>query len=134
MRGQRGSVVLWFALMAPFLIAMVGLATDAGYLYNRRQHLQDVADDAARTGAERLDTTAYYRRQLIILDPLAARAAALAYLAEVAPSDAAAVQADPQQVVVTLHEQVPLPFLRAVGITMATVGAQSVAAPLRNGR
>lgn len=134
MRGQRGSVVLWFALMAPFLIAAVGLATDAGYLYNRRQHLQDVADDAARTGAEQIDAASYYRRQVVVLAPSAARAAALAYLADVAPGAAADVQADPQEVAVSLHEQVPLPFLRAVGIASATVGAQSVAAPMRNGR
>lgn len=134
MRGQRGSVVLWFALLAPFLIGVAGLATDAGYLYNRRQHLQDVADDAARTGAERLDAATYYGRQVIVLDPPEARAAALAYLAEVAPDDAASVQAAPRQVVVTLQEQVPLPFLRAIGIATATVGAQSSAAPLREGR
>ena len=134
MNRQRGSVVLWFALMAPFLIAIVGLATDAGYLYNRRQHLQDVADDAARMGAEQLDVAAYYRQQLVVLDPAAARRAALVYLADVAPGDAAAVQADPQRIMVSVQEQVPLPFLRAVGISSAAVGAQSVAAPTRNGR
>ena len=134
MKGQRGSVVLWFALMAPFLIGIVGLATDAGYVYNQRQQLQAIADDAARTGAERLDRTAYYNRQVVALDPPAARAAVLAYLATVAPDDPAAVLADPRQVTVTLHERVTLPFLRAVGITAAVVGAQSVAAPLPNGR
>lgn len=134
MKSQRGSVVLWFALMAPFLIAVVGLATDAGYLYDRRQHLQDVADDAARTGAEQLDAATYYRQQVVVLDPSAARAAALAYLADIAPGDAADVQAAPQDVAVSLHEQVPLPFLRAVGIASASVGARSVAAPMRNGR
>ena len=133
MGGQRGSVALWFAVMAPFLIAIVGLATDAGYVYNQREHLQAIADDAARTGAERLDTAAYYTQQAVRLDPTAARAAALAYLADVAPDDAVDVQADPQHVVVTVQEHVAPPFLRAVGIRSATVGAQGVASPLRNG-
>ena len=133
MKQQRGSVLLWFAVMLPFLLGIAGLATDAGYLYVRRQHLQDVADDAARTGAERLDQRAYYDRQMSAIDPPAARAAALAYLADVAPDDAAQVSADARRVAVTLHEQVPRPFLRAVGLLTATVGAQGVAAPLWNG-
>lgn len=133
MTAQRGSVLLWFALMLPLFIGVVGLATDAGYVYNQRQRLQDVADDAARTGAERLDECAYYERQVIAVDPAAARQAALAYLADVAPADTATVQADPQRVFVALREQVPLPFLRALGLPSADVTVRSSAAPRRNG-
>ena len=52
MSPQRGSVVLWFALMLPVLIAMVGLATDAGYLYDQRQRLQAEEDFTGRTARD----------------------------------------------------------------------------------
>ena len=129
---ERGQALLWFALMLPFLLGIVGLATDAGTVYVQRQALQMVADDAARTGAERIDPRTYYDRQALVLDPPVARAAALAYLDDVAPSAPAEVQADPQHVTVTVRRRVPLPFLRAVGIQTATVGARGIASP-RNG-
>jgi Flp pilus assembly protein TadG len=124
---DRGQALLWFALMLPFLLGIVGLATDVGTAYIQRQALQTLADDAARTGAEHLDLPRYYAGDQAALDPQAARQAALTYLAEVAPGTPADVRADQQHVAVTVQRAVPLPFLAAIGLRTATVRAEGVA-------
>jgi Flp pilus assembly protein TadG len=133
-RHDGGQALLWFALMLPFLLGIVGLVTDAGSAYVQRQALQTVADDAARTGAERLDPQRYYAGDQAVLDPQAARQAALTYLVDVAPGTAVDVEADQQRVVVTVQRAVPLPFLAAIGLRTATVRAEGVATVVRQGR
>ena len=132
-RRDLGQALLWFALMLPFLLGIVGLATDAGSAYIQRQALQTVADDAARTGAERLNTQQYYAGDQAVLDPQSARQAALTYLAQVAPGTPADVQADQQHVVVTVQRAVPLPFLAAIGLRTATVRAEGIATVAHQG-
>jgi Flp pilus assembly protein TadG len=132
-RRERGQALLWFALMLPMLLGIIGLATDAGAVYLQRQALQLVADDAARTGAEQLDAGQLYATDQPALDPLAARQAALGYLARVAPDSVAGVAADRQTVAVTLQCAVPLPFLAVIGLSTATVHVEGVAAVTEQG-
>jgi len=130
---ERGQALLWFALMLPMLLGIIGLATDAGAVYLQRQALQMVADDAARQGAEQLDVRQLYATDQPALDPAAARQAALGYLAQVAPDSAAGVAADRQTVEVTLQRAVPLPFLAVIGLPTATVHVEGVAAVTEQG-
>ena len=132
-RRDGGQALLWFALMLPFLLGIVGLVTDAGSAYVQRQALQAVADDAARSGAEQLDAQRYYTGDQLALNPVAARQAALLYLETVAPGTAADVQADQQRVVVRVQRLVPLPFLAAIGLRTATVRAEGVASVTQQG-
>lgn len=132
-QADRGQALVWFAMMLPFLLGIIGLATDAGYAYVQRQALQMVADDAARTGAERLDRQAYYLDDETVLDPMAASQAASAYVAAVAPGTPASVQADRRHVVVTVQRSIALPFLTAIGLRTATVRAEGIAAVAQEG-
>ena len=52
--GQRGTTTILFALLAPGLIGLVGLSTEAGLWYLLRDRAQNVADAAAMAGAIRL--------------------------------------------------------------------------------
>ena len=49
-RGQKGVMIVLFAVVLPFLIAAMGLAVDFGNAYVRKSQLQNAADAAALAG------------------------------------------------------------------------------------
>ena len=50
-RGQRGSVLIWFALLLPVLLGFAALVIDLARLYLTKVELQNAADAAALAGA-----------------------------------------------------------------------------------
>lgn len=50
-RGQRGAVLIWFALLLPVLLGFMALAIDLARLNLTRVELQNAADAAALAGA-----------------------------------------------------------------------------------
>ncbi len=126
-RSQRGQVIVWVAVMLPFFLAIIGLASDGGLVFEQRRELQSLADAAARIGANQLDQGAYRASDLTLLDPAAAQGAAETYLTKQAPGLGGTVVANRQRVVVHVQRQVPTSFLRIVRITTVTVGATAVA-------
>lgn len=54
-RGQRGAIMVFFAILLPVLFGFMGLAIDASVLYVQKAKLQDVADAAALAGAAHMD-------------------------------------------------------------------------------
>lgn len=126
-RCQRGQVIVWVAVMLPFFLAVIGLASDGGLVFEQRQALQSLADEAARTGANQLDQAAYRADGVSVLDPAAARQAADAYLVAQSPELTGTVVADQQRVIVRVQRQIPTGFLRIVHITSVTIGATATA-------
>jgi len=126
-RRQRGQVIIWVVVMLPFFLAIIGLASDGGLVFEQRRELQALADGAARVGANQLDQAAYRADGVTALDPAAARAAAEAYLLAQSPGLAGMVVADQRRVVVHVQRQMPTGFLRIVRITTVTIGATAVA-------
>jgi Flp pilus assembly protein TadG len=124
---QRGQVIVWVAVMLPFFLAVIGLASDGGIVFKQRRALQALADEAARAGANQLDQAAYRADGVTVLDPAAARQAAEAYLVAQSPALTGTVVADRQRVIVRVQRQVPTNFLRIVHITTATIGATATA-------
>ena len=53
-KNQRGAMMVFFAILLPFLFGLMGLAIDASVLYLQKGKLQDVADAAALAGAAHL--------------------------------------------------------------------------------
>ncbi|RXK80024.1 hypothetical protein EST62_13030 [Chlorobaculum sp. 24CR] len=51
LQGQRGIVVIWFALLLPVLFGFMALAIDLARLYQTKVELQNAADAAALAGA-----------------------------------------------------------------------------------
>lgn len=51
---QRGAIMIFFALLVPLFLGMVGFAVDAGFLYMQKAKLQNIADAAALAGAGHL--------------------------------------------------------------------------------
>ena len=54
-RGEAGQALVWTAVMLPLFLSVIGLAIDAGTIFDARRELQNVADSAARAGAMQID-------------------------------------------------------------------------------
>lgn len=55
LKSQKGAYMVFFALLFPFLLGVIGFAIDAGFLYMQKAKLQDVADALALAGAAHLN-------------------------------------------------------------------------------
>lgn len=127
-QGERGQALVWVVVFMPVFLAIIGLALDAGVVYDREQGLLRLARSAARMGAEQIDVAAYRAGSgEPVLDPAAARVAALAYVARQATDVSANVMANQQTVVVHVSQDVPLDFLRIVHLDTAPIAATGVA-------
>lgn len=77
---ERGSVSAYIAVMAVGLLFCVGLVVDGGRRVSSVAELTHLADNAARAAAQAIDEDAV-RAGTPRIDPIAANAAAAAYLA-----------------------------------------------------
>ena len=55
LKSERGAYMLFFALLLPFFLGVIGFAIDAAFLYAQKGKLQDVADSAALAAAAHLN-------------------------------------------------------------------------------
>ena len=78
---ERGSVSLWMVTAAMAMIILTGLAVDLGGQVLTRQHVANVAAQAARAGGQQLQASRAIRGEGVRTDPARAVAAARAYLA-----------------------------------------------------
>ena len=129
---QPGQALVWVAAMLPCFLAIMGLATDGGLVFEQRRELQALADGAARAGANELDPAAYRQANTVALDPVAARATARIYLEQADATMSGEVDADRSRVVIRVWRDVPTTFLRIVRIDSVRIAATS-SAELRHG-
>ncbi|RKS76298.1 putative Flp pilus-assembly TadE/G-like protein [Actinomadura pelletieri DSM 43383] len=101
---DRGTIALYTVLFTPIVLLLAGLLVDGGLAIHARQRAADMAEQAARAGADQIDTDALRRTGEPVLDPGRARAAACdmltAYRDQVTASRC---DADEQEVVVTVQ-------------------------------
>src|SRR3954468_14077420 len=77
---ERASITVWLALSSFVMMFLVGLAVDLGGQVHAHERAHDLAAQAARAGGEEVEGgTAIQGRELIV-NPVAARAAAERYL------------------------------------------------------
>jgi Flp pilus assembly protein TadG len=122
---EEGSILLLtFGLVAVALL-LVAVVVDASRLYLAQQALSDLADGAARAGAQAVDPAAVYRGtgETLRLDLPAAATEVARYLAAVRPDQRpldlrlVSVTVDPadaEALVVTLFARAPVPLLSLV--------------------
>lgn len=124
-RGEAGQAIVWAAVMLPLFLSVIGLAIDAGVVFDARRDLQNVADAAARAGAMQVDVRVYRESagQSVVLDQATARQVASAYLGDQRSGLNAAIATDSQRVVVELSRDVQTSFLRIAGIDRVRIGA-----------
>ncbi|WUI00561.1 pilus assembly protein [Spirillospora sp. NBC_00431] len=101
---DRGTIALYTVLFTPIVLLLAGLLVDGGLAIHARQRAADMAEQAARAGADQIDTDELRRTGEPVLDPGRARAAACdllaAYRDEVTSSRC---DADEQEVAVTVE-------------------------------
>ncbi|WP_037559953.1 pilus assembly protein TadG-related protein [Spirillospora albida] len=73
---DRGSVSLYVVLFTPAVLLLAGLLVDGGLAIHARQRAADMAEQAARAGANEIDTAALRETGKPVIDPGRARAAA----------------------------------------------------------
>ena len=124
-RGEAGQALVLAVVLMPLFLAVVGLAIDGSVVFNARRELQNVADAAARAGAMQVDTRVYRDTAgaTVVLDQASAQRVAGEYLGDRGEGFSATVATDPERVVVRVSREVPVAFLRMVGITSVRIGA-----------
>ena len=139
---QRGQLMVWFAVMLPMVfLPILGLMIDAGFVFNARRDLQEIADGAARTGGMEIDVARVQGLDpkqgedgKVRLDPQKAHDAAAQYLVDAGNppgqiNDDIDVDKDGRWIVVTARRDVKPTFLSLLHAPTIHMQAQGEAQP-----
>jgi hypothetical protein len=126
---DAGTATAFIVVMITALVLVAGLVTDGGAALNAKVHALDVAQEAARSGAQALDLTTYRATGHAVLNPAQATANARRYLT--AADATGTVTATRTQVTVTVHTTVDTPLLSLGGLHHLTVTAAGTAQAVR---
>jgi Flp pilus assembly protein TadG len=127
---ERGAVMFWVIPVMLGVIAMAGLVVDGGTAIAARQHAADLAQQAARAGADALAPVSLHAAEpsQLTADPGAAMTAADKILAAGGVAGTVTVDGDAVTVSVTVHQQTQI--LSAFGLTAVSGSATSTATAL----
>lgn len=100
---ERGSVSMFIAVLGVAFVMVAGLAIDGGRKLGALSDARDLADNAARAGAQAVDADTYRTSGIIVLNPTAATQAASDYLAATGHTGTITVTADTVTVTVGLR-------------------------------
>ena len=118
--GEQGTATVLLLLLTPAVLALAGLVLDGGTALSARQRSADLAEQAARAGADRLDTSALRATGTGQLDPGAARTAACGYVHTVEPGATCTativLAATGQAVTVHVRTSTPTVLLGLIGV------------------
>ncbi|TDD64195.1 pilus assembly protein [Actinomadura darangshiensis] len=103
---------MYTVLFTPIVFMLAGLLVDGGLAIHARQRAADMAEQAARAGADQIDTDALRETGRPVLDPGRARAAACDLVASYGDQvTGSQCDADEQEVAVTVRISVRPQFL-----------------------
>ncbi len=125
MTDERGSLTAFVAVLAVGLFVLVGLVVDGGRAVVAKRKAIDVAEQAARVGADQLSLDAL-RTGTVAIDPRSALGAVAAYLSVAGEGGSISVAGD--NVTVRVSDSVPTTILGIVGIRRIPVSATASAA------
>ena len=106
---ERGSITAFVAVVATALVLVAGMAYDGGQVVAAHSAARSDAERAARAGAQQVDIGHLRTTNHVILDPAAARAAALDYLRRTGATGTATV--DGASITVTVTRTQPMHIL-----------------------
>lgn len=125
--GDRGVASILFAVLGVALLMATGLAVDGGRKLGALSEARDLADNAARAGAQMIDEDAYRSTGVPAIDPAAATARAADYLATQGHTGTVTVNAT--QVTVTVRIAIDPTFLPGAMTVSATQSATATSGP-----
>jgi hypothetical protein len=127
LREDRGSATAWAIGVVAVVALLAGAVLDGGNAMAARVQALDIAQQAARAGANQLDLGALRNHGVVRLNPGAAQAAAQAFLREAGATGTAA--ATIAQVTVTVTRSEPTLMLQAIGVDAIDMTATATAVP-----
>ncbi|MFJ5218712.1 hypothetical protein ACIP98_28825 [Streptomyces sp. NPDC088354] len=128
--GERGGIAVFLAVCTVALLAIAGLVLDGGGKLSATERADALALEAARAGGQALDAAAAITGTAIRVDPVAARAAAAAYLQHAGVHGTVTVSDDDTQLTVTVTSTYTTRFLPVIGINSMDVTGHGTAALL----
>jgi Flp pilus assembly protein TadG len=125
---DRGMVTAFVVMFSVALVFMVGLVFDGGRMLAAHRQARDVADAAARAGAQGLSEDAVRQGLPDKLDPEEAQALACTFLDRTAyKCRDANIRVEGNEVIVLVHGSVSLEFLPGVSTGVEEEGRACVA-------
>lgn len=124
---EQGSVLITGLLLSLALIMVIGFAVDVGHAFLVKRQLASIADDAALSGSQAIDTQALHEGRLQ-LNPRQADSEAQ-HTITANHSVTGQVSATTGSVTVTVTRHVPTILLGIVGLHTLTINAHATAAP-----
>jgi Flp pilus assembly protein TadG len=122
-------VIVFVAVLATALLLVAGFAYDGGQLLRAFNRANDLADAAARAGAQGIDTEQFRASGSVTLDAGDAQARAQAFLAESGHPGIGSVSVSGDQVTVTVtlpYDPRILPGTRSVSATSTATAVEGV--------
>lgn len=126
--GQRGSVTVFVTILSVTLIFVAGLVVDGGRILSTRRAAANVAESAARAGAQAIDEDELRRSGQTILHSAQAEQRALALLAANGYSGTVEVSAGAVTVHATIRRE--LQILGIGGLASVTITATGKSEPV----
>ena len=114
--GEQGQITVFVVVIMVALLAVAGLVYDGGRALAAKTTCIDIAQEAARAGAQQVNLASFRATGQVVLDAAAALAAAQAYLADTGTGDTATVTVAGDTVTVAVSSVQPTVFLGLIGI------------------
>ena len=130
-RDETGIASVVLVLLTGAFLALAGLVWDGGRAITAREQAANLAEQAARAGAEILDVTAARATGSDTIDVAAADAAACRYVHLTDPTATCVATATPTAVTVAVTTHTRTAVLGIVGVNSLTTHGHATAAPVR---
>ncbi len=130
-RDERGAISIWMVTASFVMMVLVGLAVDLGGQVHARQRADNVAAEAARTGAQQVQAAPAIEGRYVSIDTVAARNAAQQYLSAAGVAGTVKITGG-DTIVVDVTDTYTPKFLSFIGIGDLTVTADASARLIRS--
>jgi hypothetical protein len=128
-QADSGQITAFVVVMATALILLAGLVLDGGLTLAARERALNLAQEAARAGAQGINLATYRQNGDFVLNPALAEADAEQYLASTGTQGTVQVTGNTVTVTVTITQRMQI--LDAAGLSAITVHASASAVPDR---
>ena len=129
--GDRGAISIIVLLLAGAMFGLAGLVWDGGRAITGRQHAADLAEQAARAGANDLDVTALRDRGADALDSPQAMTDACRYVHVTSPGSGCVASVAGDAVTVRVSIRTPTVLLGVIGLSSLTSHGYATASAVR---
>jgi Flp pilus assembly protein TadG len=130
---DRGAATLFVIGLSTMLLVLAGLVVDGGLAINARANAADVAEQAARAGAQQIDEGTLRGSGVVVLAESDAAAAAAAFLDSsgftAQGGSATGIDVTGDEITVGVTRQYDTMLMSLIGFNQFTVNAQATARP-----